>query len=472
MLIGDTLPFIADFVEELDRGMQTLAPKAALTPGQKEWLGFCLQGILVTNSVCWMRMERASLGRYSHAMLSWHFRRPGKYWEWMFQASVGALLNYYGIREGVLVVDDTDRPRSKSTPRLYQVHRFKDKLSGGTRKGQCLVVLLLVTPTVTLPVGVEFYMPDPALTAWTKQENVLKRRGVPNAQRPPKPERDPAYPTKLRVAFTLLQRFQRAFSWLTIRAVLADALYGTQWFLDDTSTLFGGVQVISQIRKDQKIRFRTQEWRVEKYFETFPGTSMTIRIRGHQEQGCLVGSARLTVLAHQTKRFVIALAYEGEEEPRYLVATDMSWRTEDIVQTQTLRWLIEVFFQDWKSYEGWGQLAKQPDEDGSRRSLILSLLCDHCLLLHPDQLARIEDKHPAYTVGSLCEAVKVESLMQCLWNVVSSESPQERFQQIANQAKVIFAPKESGKHMIGRDLGRMTSTPSLVYRASVVLKTA
>jgi hypothetical protein len=472
MLIGDTLPFIADVVEELDRGMQQLAPKAALTPGQKDWLGFCLQGILVTNSVCWMRMERASLGRYSHAMLSWHFRRPGEYWEWMFQVSVGALLHHYGIREGVLVVDDTDRPRSKSTTRLYQVHRFKDKLSGGTRSGQCLVVLLLVTPTVTFPVGVEFYMPDPVLTAWTKQENLLRRRGVPKAQRPPKPTRNPAYPTKLRVALTLLQRFQKAFSWLTIRAVLADALYGTQWFLDDASTLFGGVQVISQIRKDQKIRFRTQEWRVETYFETFPGTSMTIRIRGHQEQVCLVGSARLMVLAHQTKRFVIALAYEGEAEPRYLVATDMSWRTEDIVQTQTLRWLIEVFFQDWKSYEGWGQLAKQPDEDGSRRSVILSLLCDHCLLLHPDQLARIEDKRPAYTVGSLCEAVKVESLMQCLWNVVSSESPQERFQQIANQAKVIFAPNESGKHMVGRDLGRMTSTPSLVYRANVVLKTA
>lgn len=472
MLIGETLPFIRQFVEELDCGMQQLCPKAPLTPGQKDWLGFCLQGILVTNSVCWVRMERASLGRYSDAMLLWHFRRPGEHWEWLFQVSVGVILHQHGIREGILIVDDTDRPRSKSTTRLYLVHRFKDKLSGGTRKGQCLVVLLLVTPTVTFPVGVEFYMPDPAITAWTKHERALKQRGVPKAQRPTKPARNPAYPTKQSVAFGLLHRFQAAFSWLTIRAVLADALYGTQRFLDETSSLFGGVQVISQIRKDQKIRFRTQEWRVEKYFQTFPGTPMTVRIRGHQEQPCLVGSARLMVLAHQTKRFVIALTYEGEDEPRYLVATDMSWRTEDIVRTQTLRWLIEVFFQDWKSYEGWGQLAKQPDEDGSRRSLILSLLCDHCLLLHPDQLARIEDKHPAYTVGSLCEAVKVESLMHCLWEVVSADNPQERFQQLAKQANAIFTPNESGKHMIGRDLGRVTPTPSLVYRAKIVLKTA
>jgi hypothetical protein len=323
--------------------MQQLCPKAALTPGQKDWLGFCVQGILVTNSVCWVRMERASLGRYSDAMLSWHFRRPGEHWEWLFQVSVGVMLRHHGIGEGILVVDDTDRPRSKSTTRLYLVHTFKDKLSGGFRQGQCLVVLLLVTPTVTFPVGVEFYMPDPVLTAWNKRERELKQRGVPKAKRPAKPERNPAYPTKQSVAFALLQRFRAAFSWLTIRAVLADALYGTQRFLDETSALFGGVQVISQIRKDQKIRFRTQEWRVEKYFQTFPGTPMTVWIRGHQEQPCLVGSARLMVMAHQTKRFVIALTYEGEDEPRYLVATDMSWRTEDIVQTQTLRWLIEIY---------------------------------------------------------------------------------------------------------------------------------
>ena len=472
MLIGETLPFIDDFVEELDRGLQKLKPDAGLTPGQKDWLGFCMQGILVTNSVCWVRMERASLGRYSDGMLSWHFRRPEEFWEWMLQVSVGVILQSYGIEEGILVLDDTDRPRSKCTTQIYQVHAFKDKASGGTRKGQCLVVLILVTPAVTFPVGVEFSMPDPAITAWTKQERTLKRRGVPKTDRPARPDRDPAYPTKQALAFALLKRFQEAFSWITVQAVLADALYGTQIFLDEASALFGGVQVMSQLRKNQTVRFKTQNWSVETYFQKFPGTSLSIRIRGGVEQMITVGSARLLVTAHQTKRFVIAIKYEGEDEYRYLVATEMSWRTEDIVQAYTVRWLIEVFFQDWKAYEGWGQLAKQPGEDGSRRSLILSLLCDHCLLRHPDQLARIERKQPAYTVGSLCEAVKVESLMQCLWQVVSSEHPQEQFQQVAAHAKAVFAPRESGKHMVGRDLGRVEATPSLVYRAQIALKTA
>lgn len=472
MLMGGTLSFIQDFVDDLEQGLQQLKPTICFSPKQKYWLGFCLQGILVTDSVCWVRMERASLGRYSDGMMSWYFRRPGECWEWMLQISVGVILQTYGITEGILGLDDTDRPRSKSTTHLYQIHAFKDKASGGTRKGQCLVVLLLVTPTVTVPVGVEFYMPDPAITAWRKTEKRLKARGVPAAERPRQPERNSASPTKQQIAVTLLTRFRAAFPDLTIRAVLADALYGTQTFLDDASALFDGVQVIRQLQKSQNARFKTQEWPVETYFQKFPGATLAIRIRGEADQVTTVGSARLFVKAHQKKRFVIALKYEGEDEYRYLVATDMSWRTEDIVQAHTVRWLIEVFFQDWKQYEGWGQVAKQPGEDGSRRGLILSLLCDHCLLRHPEQLARIERKQPALTVGSLCETVKLESLRDCLWQMASSDDPPAHFQRLATHARAVFTPRASSKHMVGRDLGRLEATPSLVYRAQQALKTA
>ncbi len=55
-----------------------------------------------------------------------------------------------------------------------------------------------------------------------------------------------------------------------------------------------------------------------------------------------VGSARLPVCALGQKRFVIALKYEGEDNYRYLVATDLTWRTLDIVQAYTFRWRIGV----------------------------------------------------------------------------------------------------------------------------------
>jgi hypothetical protein len=48
---------------------------------------------------------------------------------------------------------------------------------------------------------------------------------------------------------------------------------------------------------------------------------------------------------------------------------------------------VEVFVQDWKSYEGWSQLTKQPGEGGARRSVILSLLVNQGLFFYPDQQA-------------------------------------------------------------------------------------
>ncbi len=73
-----------------------------------------------------------------------------------------------------------------------------------------------------------------------------------------------------------------------------------------------------------------------------------------------------------------------------LAATDLSWRGADIAQAYTLRWLAEVFSEDWKLHEGWGREAGQFDEEGAVRGLILSLLSDLALLLHPEQTARLE----------------------------------------------------------------------------------
>ncbi|WP_221894526.1 hypothetical protein [Bathymodiolus japonicus methanotrophic gill symbiont] len=87
------------------------------------------------------------------------------------------------------------------------------------------------------------------------------------------------------------------------------------------------------------------------------------KLHFHDFQRVTVSSARLKVSSHSKKRFVIALKYGGENDYRYLVATDLTWRTQDIIQAYTLRWLIEVFFEDWKLYEGWGREAKQLDEE-------------------------------------------------------------------------------------------------------------
>lgn len=467
MLISQPLPFVTAFIEALNTALLKHKPGSpGLSRTQRGWLGMCLMGIMVTNSVCWARFERASLGHYSLAALAWMFRHTKLPWEWLLQVSVQVLLNRYGITAGVLVTDDSDKRRAKVTSALAHIHKLKDKTSGGFVMGQCLVFLLLVTPILTLPVGVAFYCPDPARTAWAKRDRVLKRQGVPKRLRPPQPPRQPAYPSKAELALTLLAQFRQSHPAVKVKAVLADALYGTAPFLDTAAALFGGIQVISQLHRNQTVRFRHRTLSVSQYFERYPGVSQPVRIRGGETITAIVGSARLHVCAQRKKRFVIALTYEGETDSRYLVASALTWRTQDILQVATLRWLIEVFLQDWKAHEGWGALTKQRGADGSRQSLILSLLVDHCLLLHPDQRAQLEQQQPAYTVGSLINRIKVDSLLAVIRALLATDHPEQRLAQLADTLAQQFALAPSKKHLAGRDLGRLEPTPSLKYKAT------
>ena len=411
-------------------------------------VSFCILAILVTDSVCWAKFERASLGRYSLAALSWMFCHSKIPWNLVLEMSVRVILHRYGITQGCLAVDDTDKKRSKTTRKIAYVHKLKDKASGGFIQGQCIVFLVLVTPKITFPVGFAFYLPDPTLSAWYKEEKKLKKQGIPPQQRPPKPPRNEAYPTKGELALRLLRQFRSNHPTVKIKSVNADTLYGTEAFLDEASEIFEQTQVISQIRSNQNIRFRNRKRSVEDYFTSYPGTPQKITIRGGKEITAIVGSARLYVFAHHKKRFVIAIKYEGEETYRYLVAKDLTWRTIDIVQAHTLRWLVEVFIQDWKSNEGWGTLTKQTGPEGSSQSLILSLLVDHCLLLHPEQKARIENKLPAYTVGSLTNQIQVDCLFDFIRELLSADDPKEKLNLLTQTLKhQVFTLRTSQKHM-------------------------
>lgn len=464
MLFGEPLAFVKEYISRLNDALEKYRPNSGLSSIQKGWLCFCITGILVTNSVCWAKFERASLKGYSLGALSWVFRKSKIPWELLLYMSVKTVLLRFNITEGVLVIDDSDRKRSKSTSRIYKAHKIKDKTSGGYVNGQNMVVLLLVTPIVTIPVDFGFYMPDPALTDWYKQERELKKKKVPKTDRPSKPTKNEDYPTKKEIALNLFGQFKKYHPEIKVRVILADALYGNDSFMDKASENFGGVQVISQLRCNQIIRFKNTNMSVNRYFSKYPGVAQKITIRGGQEVSVFAGSARLYVSSHKRKLFVIALKYEGEEKYRYLVASDLSWRTLDIIHAYTLRWLVEVFFEDWKLYEGWGQLTKQTDEEGSSRSLILSLLLDHCLLFHHEQLARLENKLPACTVGSLQQRAQMECLIEFIRGLMSAGNIQEKINLLAKTVEDVFHLPDSKKHMNGRDLGRLEPTPSLKHK--------
>jgi hypothetical protein len=470
MILAKPAPFVSTFIDAVDDAIRQDHPHQAMSTIQRTWLAFCVTAVLVTHSICWARFERASLGSYSLAALSWMFRHSKIPWDHLLVASVRVILRHHGITSGSLVIDDTDNQRSKSAKTLAHLYKLRHKESGGYIWGQSLVFLLLVTPKISIPVGFVFYQPDPELSAWYQREKALKKQKVPKAQRPPKPAPNPDYPTKQQLALRLLEAFKANHPDIRVHCVTADALYGAGPFVDAASALFGGVQVLSQIRSNQNLRIGKREQHVADYFATHPGTPQRIRIRGGEEIGAMVSSARLYVCAHKTKRFVVAIKYENEETYRYLIASDLSWRTLDIVQGHSLRWLVEVFIQDWKGHEGWAQLTKQPGEEGARQSVLLSLLVDHSLFVHPEQQAQLKNNLPAYTVGSLRADVQVSCLVDVIDDLVSSENPQDQLKRFSQALHDVFAFSRSKKHMIQRQLGRLEPTPLLKYRANEVMR--
>jgi hypothetical protein len=126
-----------------------------------------------------------------------------------------------------------------------------------------------------------------------------------------------------------------------------------------------------------------------------------------------------------------------------------------------LRWLEELSFEDWELYEGWECAAKQLDDEGSINGLILSLLFDHCLLLHPKPPTHIENKLPAYTIGSLQRKSQIAVLLEFINALFGHQNPGNKLKELGDLVKDIFQLMPSEKHMVGRDLGRIEPSSSL-----------
>lgn len=453
------------FIEQLNESLETIGARP-LSRAQRTWLSNCITGVLITNTVCWKRFERACFGQYSAPALSKMFCRGKILWERLLFASVFRVITAYNITSGVLALDGTENKRSKNTKAISNVHKMKDKSTGGFIMGQHLTILVLITEKVTVPVGFELYEPDPVQKLWQEQDKKLRKAGVAKSIRPKEPKRNPSYPTMTDIAVRVLQQFKTDFPQVKVKAILADAYYGSKHFVQKATAIFPDTQLISQVKKSQKVKFHKRYISVEEYFKIYAGVERKIFVRG-KEQSVTIHGARLYLKAHGCKRFIVAMKYEGETEYRYLVATDLTWRLTDIATAYTLRWLVEVFIQDWKSYEGWCQMAKQPGETGTRRGVVLSLLTDHCLLLHEDQIALVKNKLPAATVGSLRDRERANAMVEAVSSLVQDKADAHR---IANQLKdaieKIIPLRPSNKHMAHKEMPKLSGTDSLAYRAA------
>jgi hypothetical protein len=223
-IIGKPAPFVSAFVEAVDDAIRAHHPRHAMSATQRAWLACCVTAVLRTNSMCWARFARASLGTSSLAAWSWMLRHRKMPWDPLLVASVRVIVRHHGLTSGNLGIDDTDNPRSQSATARAHLSQRRDKERGGSLWGQSLVFRVLVTPQISIPVGFVFSQPAPELRAWDKKEKALKKQGVPQNQRPPTPAPTPHDPTKEQLALRVLEAFKAQHPPSRVHGLMADAL--------------------------------------------------------------------------------------------------------------------------------------------------------------------------------------------------------------------------------------------------------
>ena len=62
MIMGKSAPFVSAFIDTVDDAIRAHQPHHGMSAMQRAWLAFCVTAVVVTNSICWARFERASLG--------------------------------------------------------------------------------------------------------------------------------------------------------------------------------------------------------------------------------------------------------------------------------------------------------------------------------------------------------------------------------------------------------------------------
>lgn len=116
---------------------------------------------------------------------------------------------------------------------------------------------------------------------------------------------------------------------------------------------------------------------------------------------------------------------------------------------------------------GFDRMAIHQGAKGSSRGVILSLLVDHALNTHPEQSALIKSELPASTVGTLIDHIKVEAFLETLREVLNTDSPKEKYEEMATALRSVHSLRVSKKHLFNLDMGQFAGKKYLAKRYEV-----
>lgn len=461
------------FVDLLNQSLEKTCD-ISISQKQRGFLSFIISAMVLTGSLNFLAFERLSFSYYSNTALSWMLHRSPIPWSNLMFASVYQIFVAYSIFNFHLVIDDTDRPRSKVVKVLWGVFKTFNKLSGGWMLAQNVVFICVVSNKVCIPIGFRLYRPDPKYVAWQNNDRKLRKKKVPKKSRPKPPKVRDKFPTRIGLAMNMLKRFLTTKSKLEnalgrnlqVKSISFDAAFMSNKMNKFCKTLYPETQVISQIASNQIVWDKGKHRKsVSKYFSKKSPVIAELNLRGKKTKVFYL-SARLTVKSHKEVLHVVALRYEGEEKYRYMVANQLTWRTEDIIKAYSFRWLIEVVNFDWKQNSGFGKMAFQRGADGTCRGMILSLLADHFLLTHSLQLRQSHADKPLWTAGSIVRRLQCENTIETIERIFESENPKKSLEEYSKNLREYVNMLPSRKHMCGIENENILPSESLKLRYS------
>ena len=232
--------------------------------------------------------------------------------------------------------------RWKSAKALAYLYKLRDKESGGYLWGQSLVFLVLVTPKISMPVGVVFYQPAPEISAWYKNGQSLKKQGVPQNSDRANRHRTRSIPPK---------NNSPCAYWRPSRPIIPRSGFTRSWRMRSMARrrLSMGPQPFSMgskcSRKSAAIRTLGKASGTSTSQTTLPrilGRSTAYAYEAVRRWGRWSGVRGVCVRAQNET------VHRGYQicRGRDLSLFDCfrpSWRTLDIVKGHTLSWLVEVF---------------------------------------------------------------------------------------------------------------------------------
>jgi len=437
-----------------------------LSKRQFFFVSFCISCIVLLGEFNFSAFSRLSFSNVSSASLSWMIHHSSIGWKNLIDGAIIYLFRIYDITNIHLLIDDSDRPRCKVIKAIYGVFKTIDKKTGGYFLAQNIVFIAVVCNKVTFPIGFKFYRPDPEVKKWEKEDKKLRRKGIKKKNRPSRPSRNKEFPTRIEIAVELAKNTKKIITKLEkslnikvkVLSISADSAYLSKEFTKGVKKQFKKTQIISQLASNQIIWNKNQvEKSVKSYFEHKKPTRKEINLRGKAIYVEYI-SARVFVKSHGKKLLIVAMKYKGEENYRYLAATELTWQTVDVIKAYALRWLIEVVIEDWKQYDGWGKKASQQGVDGACRGVQLSLLTDFFLLSHEYQHNLYLAGQSLATTGSLIRRIRQEHFVDTIQGILERPNPQSMLKKLVSKFDDIFKLDPSCKHMMGIEIGEFGSS--------------